>query len=77
VGVLCVVYCSFAIVSALEDEMVVVSISFVTAHSVAPVRDTVFAGHAEHDARSDVVNDKISGLFVMTFEMSLLHSVRF
>jgi hypothetical protein len=67
------VYCNFAIVSALDRAMIVVSISFVTAHSLAPVRDTVFAGHAAHEARSDVVNDKISGLFVMTLEMSLLH----
>jgi hypothetical protein len=71
------VYCNFAIVSALDRAMVVVSISFVTAHSLGPVRDTVFAGQAEHDARSDVVNDRISGLFVMTLEMSLLHSLRF
>jgi hypothetical protein len=71
------VYCNFAIVSVAVLDMVVVSISFVTAHRVASSRETVFAGQAEHDARSDVVNDRISGLFVMTLEMSLLHSLRF
>jgi hypothetical protein len=59
--------------------MVVVSISFVTAHVVAdpvPTRDTVFAGHDEHDKRSDVVNERTSEL-LMTFEMSALHAATF
>jgi hypothetical protein len=56
-GALIVVYCDCSMAFDDDVEMVVVSISFVTAHVVWPVRTTDLAGHAAHDTRSVVEND--------------------